>query len=155
MAESTVLTKVKIDVNPDGITFNIEGLDSDLARLIEAAGTFNVKPVEYHTFDSSNVTIQSDRALLFVPRAPQITSMSVVQGQDVELSFVTNLKWQESISKVLVNGTELSSGSFTVLNGKLTLLATAFTAAGQYSIVIKAIGHVDATVSQTIVASAP
>ncbi|MMZ43624.1 hypothetical protein D1872_51870 [compost metagenome] len=155
MAESTVLTKVKIDVNPDGITFSIEGLDTDLARLIEAAGTFNVKPVEYHTFDSSNVTIQSDRALLFVPRAPKITTVSVVQGLDVDLTFATDVKWQDAISKVVVDGTELASGNYTVINGKLTILSSAFPTAGQHTIVIKAIGYVDAVVTQTIVGTAP
>ena len=64
--QATVLTSVKIDISPEGIKFTIEGLDSDLARLIESAGRFSVEAPEHHNIDTSNVYIKSDRVLRFV-----------------------------------------------------------------------------------------
>ncbi len=62
----TVLTTLKIDVNPNGITLIIEGIDTNLANLLADAGTFTVQPVEERTFDTSDVTIQSDKVISFV-----------------------------------------------------------------------------------------
>jgi hypothetical protein len=66
--QSTVLTNLKIDVSPDGITFTIEGLDTDLAKLIEQAVDFKVEPVEFLSHDSSTVTIKSTKMISFVDR---------------------------------------------------------------------------------------
>lgn len=66
--KGTVTTSVKIDVSPDGIRLSIEGLESDLATLLEKAGKFTVEPVQYHTYDSMDVFITSDKAIEFVDK---------------------------------------------------------------------------------------
>lgn len=151
MSEATILTKVKIDVNPEGITFNIEGLDSDLVKLIEAAGSFEVKSVEYHTYDTSDITIQSSKAIKFVSRAPKIVTVDSIQGKDIDLVFVTDPKWEAGITSVAVNGNELSSGSYTIVPGKITILSSVFLGPGKYTISISSNNYLDATATQTIV----
>ena len=37
MAEASVITRVKIDINPNGISIGFEGLDNDLALLMQSA----------------------------------------------------------------------------------------------------------------------
>jgi hypothetical protein len=67
VAQATVLMPVKIDVSPDGIKFTFEGIDSDLAKLIESAGEFVVQgPVEYRSFDTSDLVIKSKKVIAFV-----------------------------------------------------------------------------------------
>lgn len=69
MAEqATIKTAVSIDVSSDGIKFSIEGLDTDLANLIEKAGGFHVLSTKYHTYDTSDVVIISDKVIEFVDR---------------------------------------------------------------------------------------
>lgn len=66
--QPTLLTTLKIDVSPEGIKFTIEGLDTDLAKLIEQAKDFSVQPVEFHSFDSSDVVITSTKMIQFVDK---------------------------------------------------------------------------------------
>jgi hypothetical protein len=66
--QSTVITTLKIDVSPDGIKLTIEGLDTDLATLIGEASDFKVEPVEFNSFDSSNVFIKSTKMIQFVDK---------------------------------------------------------------------------------------
>lgn len=152
VAESTLLTKVKIDVNPEGITFSFEGLPNDLTKLIEAAGTFRVNPVVYRTFDTADISIQSDKALLFVPRAPVLApSTTAITGQDVTIRFASSCgMWAQKIMRVLVNGIEVSTSSYTVVNDSITFLSSLFPGAGTYDIVIKSDGFMDASVKQIV-----
>lgn len=66
MSQPTVLTTVKIDISPEGIKFTFEGIDNDLAKLIEVAGEFVVQPMEYRSFDTSDVVIKSKKVIVFV-----------------------------------------------------------------------------------------
>lgn len=70
MSQPTVLTTVKIDISPEGIKFTFEGIDNDLAKLIEVAGEFVVQPVEYRSFDTSDVVIKSKKVIVFVDPQP-------------------------------------------------------------------------------------
>ena len=72
--QATVTVTVDINVSPDGITLGIEALDKDLASLIVAAGEFEVLPSEYHTFDTSTVTLKSKKMLSFVDRPVTTTT---------------------------------------------------------------------------------
>lgn len=64
--QPTVLIPLKIDVSPNGIKLTIEGLDTDLAELIVAALDFRAKPIQFNSFESSNVVIESTRVIQFV-----------------------------------------------------------------------------------------
>lgn len=64
--QPTVLATVRIDVSPSGVKFTLEGLDTDLAELIEQAGTFQVQPLEQETFDTSILTMKSTKVISFV-----------------------------------------------------------------------------------------
>lgn len=72
--QGTVLSTVKIDVSPDGIRLTMEGLETDLASLIAEAGGFTALDLVYHTYDSSDVCLLSNKKLAFVDRpVPPVT----------------------------------------------------------------------------------
>jgi hypothetical protein len=65
---STIDTVAKIDVSPEGVKITLPAIDKDIASLIQSASKFTVQPVETHSYDTSNVTILSDRKIAFVDR---------------------------------------------------------------------------------------
>jgi hypothetical protein len=154
MAESTVSTKVKIDINPEGITFLIEGLDHDLATLIEAAGTFNVKPTVYHTYDTSDVIMQSQKVLSFVSLPPQVTTwIPVVSlGAPSILVFNDDPVWQDSICGISVDGVKIPDFSSMISNGQIIIPDTYFPQEATYRISIMAHGYRTVSVQQEVTA---
>ena len=63
---STVSTVAKIDVGPSGVTITFEQLDNNIASLILEALTFTTDPLVYHTVDTSDVVIKSDKIIQFI-----------------------------------------------------------------------------------------
>jgi hypothetical protein len=68
--QPTVLTSVKVDINPSGVTLTFEGIDTDLANLLQAAGTFTAQVPVQHSFDTSDLVIKSDKVISFVNPTP-------------------------------------------------------------------------------------
>jgi hypothetical protein len=68
MSEASILTKLKIDINPDGISLSLEGIDADIAKLIQAAGDFTVTQLDTRNLDVSDVVIKSVKSIQFVDR---------------------------------------------------------------------------------------
>ncbi|TEB08076.1 Endoglucanase precursor [Pelotomaculum schinkii] len=73
-----------------------------------------------------------------------------VVGQPVELTFTDDAAWRAAITGVSVDGADLVDGGYTVSAGKITIAATVFTKAKDYTVVVKATGYEDACVTQTI-----
>lgn len=69
-SQATVLTTVRIDVSPTGVSLTIEGLDTDLAELMAAAGTYSAGAAERFTVDTSSIVISSTKQLQFVDKTP-------------------------------------------------------------------------------------
>jgi len=73
-------------------------------------------------------------------------------GQAVDITFDTDANWEPIITGITVNGSALTSDQYTLTAGNINIATSVFTATGDYAIVVKATGYVDATVTQTIVA---
>ncbi len=81
---------------------------------------------------------------------PATTNNSL--GNPIEITFTDDEVWRNAITEVKVVGeTVLDSDKYTKTEGKITIDADVFGAAGAYTIVIKAQGYKNSTVIQNIV----
>lgn len=71
-------------------------------------------------------------------------------GSSVEITFMDDNAWRNAITEVNVEGNVLDSDQYSKAEGKITIDAGVFAAAGTYNIVIKADGYQDAAVAQVI-----
>ena len=69
-------------------------------------------------------------------------------GQPVDIIFADDAAWRNAIIGITVNGKALTNNQFSVTEGNINLAAEIFTAAGEYDIVVQAIGYSNATVKQ-------
>lgn len=92
-SEPTISAKVQIDVSPDGITFLIEGLDSDMSSLILSAGKFEVAPLQYHTYDTHDVTLKSVKSIQFVDREPLLLRTGTNDEVKITALYSTDEWW--------------------------------------------------------------
>jgi hypothetical protein len=75
-------------------------------------------------------------------------------GQEVYLSFTDDQSWRDAIREISVDGMVLEPEQYSKdTPGKITINSDVFSAAGEYPIVIKALGYTDASVMQEMVAS--
>jgi carbonic anhydrase/acetyltransferase-like protein (isoleucine patch superfamily) len=79
---------------------------------------------------------------------------------DIEITYADDEAWRNAISKILVNGTELTSGTdYEVSVGKLTLKPSGknstLTLSGDKDIAVEATGYESSSVAQTILVGAP
>jgi hypothetical protein len=74
-------------------------------------------------------------------------------GNPIELTFTDDEEWRNAVNEVMVNDSALASEDYTLEAGKLTIDASVFTSPGEYTIVVKATGYEDATVTQTLTTS--
>ncbi|MGI5922219.1 MAG: DUF1533 domain-containing protein, partial [Syntrophomonadaceae bacterium] len=74
-------------------------------------------------------------------------------GQAVEITFTDDATWRAAITGITVEGTALTGEQYTVNEGKISINADVFTAAGDYAVVVKATGYSNATVTQTMAAA--
>ncbi|MHB8127112.1 MAG: hemoblobin-interacting domain-containing protein [Desulfitobacteriaceae bacterium] len=72
-------------------------------------------------------------------------------GNDMEVTFVDDPAWRESISEVQVDGSTISLSSCTVTSGSILLSGNLFPIARDYNIKVKAFGYSDASVVQTVI----
>mgnify|MGYP001075120890 CR=1 FL=1 len=82
MEQATVVSQVSIDIGPEGIRFSFEGMDNDLADLINQAKEFEVIEKEFYTNDSSSLTIRSKQKIAFVDRPVEKPTESVEETTD-------------------------------------------------------------------------
>ena len=71
-------------------------------------------------------------------------------GNPIGFTFTDDQAWRDAITEVKVGNTVLNSSQYTKAEGKITIAAGVFTEAGTYTIVIKATGYEDASVTQII-----
>lgn len=70
-------------------------------------------------------------------------------GQDIYLTFTDNPAWREAIREINIDGLTLEVGQYSTDNpGVVEIKGNVFKAAGEYTIVIKALGYTDATIMQ-------
>lgn len=128
------------------------------ARHVRLLGTSRGTPYGYSLWEFEVHGVPMDGQNpggLTAPPALTADSTDNLAGQAIELDFAANLDWEQAITSVSFNGTELTKGSeYTVASGKITLAAGLFAAAGTYSIQIRATGYADAAVSQEVQAAA-
>lgn len=68
-------------------------------------------------------------------------------GQAVNISFIDNQSWRNSITDIMVDGSS-AAGKYTITNGVITIDGNVFTNKKDYSIIVKAKGYLDACVTQ-------
>lgn len=87
-----------------------------------------------------------------VSGAPALTADSTENkvGNPIDITFTNNEAWRNAITEVKVGDTVLESSQYTKEAGKITIATGVFTKAGTYTIVIKANGYEDASVTQII-----
>jgi len=73
-------------------------------------------------------------------------------GKDIDITFASNPDWSGKITNIKVNDVSIRD-KYTVGDGQITIKAAVFAEAGDYTIVIKATGYEDASLTQTIIAS--
>ncbi|MEN6390020.1 MAG: hemoblobin-interacting domain-containing protein [Syntrophomonas sp.] len=72
-------------------------------------------------------------------------------GSPIDITFTEDQAWRNAITEVKVDSTVLDGAKYTRTEaGKITLDASVFTAAGSYTITIKADGYQDASLTQTV-----
>lgn len=99
-----------------------------------------------------DVVLQVQNAPVMRPPTLVADATNNLVGQPIELAFSTDAAWEAAVQAVLVNGTPLAAGQFTVQSGVLTLNANAFAADQIYAITVKATGYADTLVNQTLFA---
>lgn len=72
-------------------------------------------------------------------------------GQPVTISFTDDFAWRSVISAVYVNGTSVAASAYSVAAGTITIDASLFPSAGSYTVVVKAAGYSDVTVTQRMI----
>ena len=71
-------------------------------------------------------------------------------GQPINITFTDNEAWRNAITTVEVGDILLENSQYTKSAGKITIDASVFTGAGVYTIIIKAAGYEDTSVTQII-----
>lgn len=153
MSEATVLTKLLIKINPEGVTFSIEGLDLDLAKLIESASTYKATEVTPRSIGTADVTIESTKAILFLPKTPKLSTTASAVGSDVKIGFLTTPEWETAVDGIYVAGILLDRGQYVVTSGAITILGSALSSfgSGNLNVRIHAPGYVDGNIVITLV----
>ena len=102
--------------------------------------------------DSENNGLEEE--VLTAPALRADTAENII-GQPAEIAFTDEGSWSTSISRITVDGTELSSEQYTIYSEKIAIAAGVFTVAGDYQISVQADGYADAGVTQTMTAIDP
>jgi hypothetical protein len=102
--------------------------------------------------DSDIVTFEYLVSLENPPELTADTSDNKV-GQDIEIIFIDNEAWRNAVAEVRINDALLDRDKYVLEASKLIIFSGVFTGAGDYTILIKAHGYHDATVTQTIMGS--
>lgn len=71
-------------------------------------------------------------------------------GQAVDIRFTDNAAWRQAVTYVLLDGVSLTSAQYTLSPGVLHIREGVIDSSGSHSIVIKATGYVDTSVTQVI-----
>ncbi len=108
--------------------------------------------VKASNYKATTVTQTMNQAPVQPLTPPELTADSIdnIVGNPVEITFTDNAAWRGTITEVKVGGTVLGSDKYTKAEGKITINAGVFGAAGDYTIVIKATGYEDVSVTQQI-----
>ncbi len=100
--------------------------------------------------DSDIVTFNYEVPLETAPILTADSSNNTV-GNDVHVTFSDNTDWREAIREVSVNGLVLEDEQYTKdTPGEIVINSDAFNTAGQYQIVVTALGYTDASVTQNM-----
>jgi len=132
-------------------TFKMPADESVALKLL--LGKLGAAPAGAHDIYIDDVMLEIQNAP--VKRPPSLTADSSDNriGQPVQLAFLPNAVWEAAVQSVLVNGTQLLAGQYTVSSGIVEIAADAFAADQTYAITVKADGYADTKVSQTMFAS--
>ena len=85
----------------------------------------------------------------FAPKLTADSSNNII-GNSIDITFSDNESWRNAISEIKVGDIVLDSSKYSQTTGKITIDGSVFTAAGDYTIIIKANGFEVTSLIQTI-----
>ncbi|WP_061213920.1 hemoblobin-interacting domain-containing protein [Syntrophomonas wolfei] len=120
--------------------------------VFSAAGTYTVKVTS--GFNESSVEQEVLEASASDPHIPPTliadSSQNII-GNSMTITFSDDESWRKAISEIKVDGNAVKSSNYSTTEaGKITIDGSIFSAAGSYSIVIKATGYQDAGLQQIV-----
>ncbi|MEQ8175828.1 MAG: hemoblobin-interacting domain-containing protein [Syntrophomonadaceae bacterium] len=104
----------------------------------------------------TDASITQTIAAPLIPAAPSLTADTTdnTVGQPIEILFIDDPAWRESITTITVDGNPLS-GNYTVNAGSVSFAAGVLASAKDYAVVVKATGYTDTGVIQRVTESIP
>jgi|GEM_PF-1880223 len=141
-------------VNITSAATSNNGATYTISATMTAGQTYTVTATktDYDFGTAQNVVVPTVPVEKTPPAMTVDTSNNTV-GQSVNLTFTDDAAWRSAITEITADGTTLNSSRYTVTAGNINIAADVFTTIGDHTIVVKATGFNDATVTQTIVAS--
>lgn len=139
-----------INVNGDSIAGQYKlakGKITINAGVFTAAGDYTI--VVMATGYGDATVNQPIYGALLTPPVLNADSTDNNVGQAIDITFTDDAIWRAAISDITVNGKSIA-GQYTVTEGNINILAAVFPKAAKYTIVVKADGYTDATLTQTI-----
>ncbi len=73
-----------------------------------------------------------------------------IPGQPIDITFSDDETWRDAIVGITVNGTLIETSGYEISAGKITIKGIVFNEVKNYSIIVKATGYEDASITQTI-----
>ena len=144
--------------NITGIT--VDGVAVDPSHYTVNTGCIMFDNTVFTANGSYDVTVLSDDFMntsvtqtIGIPPALTADSTNNSVGQSIDITFTDNSSWRAAVTEVTIDGTAITD--YTLAVGKLTIPATDFTTAVTYTIVVKAAGYDDTSVSQAITGISP
>jgi parallel beta-helix repeat protein len=125
----------------------------EINKPIEITADTTIKAVTIGLGKEDSEIVSFEYQVLDLALAPELTEDTTdnMVGNSIELTFTDDETWRNAITDVLVNDSVLAGDKYAVTAGKLTIDASVFTAAGDYTVKVKATGYQDAIVKQTMV----
>jgi len=151
------------DVKVDNVSLNVSQCKATWGSIhidgsvFTKAGTYTITvnsgvPRGLHfvdtTFQQEIVAGTSTQTIL------RAQSLDNYLGKDITLTFTDNQTWREAIKGAYLNGVLIDSSLYFISEGQIKLDNKVFSAAGTYTITVKATGFDDVSVTQLIAPAA-
>lgn len=145
----TAITNVLVNGQPAAGSYTVEpGRIIINGSLFSTPGDYQIVVVANGYRDAA-VTQTIQNVALLTPPTLRPTSINNYLGKSVTLTFTDDPAWRAAITGITLNGQSIA-GKYYIYRGQLIINANAFSAAGTYTIAVKANGYEDAVVVQVI-----
>jgi hypothetical protein len=106
--------------------------------------------VEAHDIFIDNVVLEVKNAPVKRPPTLRVDTTEPYTNRAVDITFANDEEWLNAAATVKVNDVALTTKQYTLSAGTLTIAASLFPTAAQYTVTVEAEGYAPATVEQDI-----